>query len=144
MWPIIYIQYNGGEIFMYADPLSKSLADYGNLPTFTDGELILYATVDDGYSVALDDFGFPVGDGYWTGFGSGKCDFVAGTQLDALVAAGYLLENWDFTATVVDESPIVFVPDGFHRLFDVKLVPPNDPTATERTTWGKVKDLYQQ
>jgi hypothetical protein len=149
MFPIKYITYGGGSIFIYADAIGGgSAADYGNLPTFTDGELILQAVINGGYVVALDDFGFPTGDGFWKGSGSGTCDFIGGTQLDALMAAEYYLENWNVIASVVDDGAgitgggTVQVPAGFHRLFDVKITPPNDPTATESTTWGQVKKLY--
>ncbi len=141
---VLNISYNGGEVHIYKDSLvGGTLADYANPATFTDGELILHATVDDGWTALLFDFDT---DFIFTGSGSGSCDFIGGTQLGDLVSAEYYLEDWGFLGTPVsDPNPGqgFVVPAGYDRIFDVKLTPPNDPTPAEPTTWGTIKDLYR-
>jgi len=145
--PIAYLKqltYDNGEIHIYADPLAGgTAADYGNEATFMDGELILHAVLDDGFLVNLFDLP-PNTDGNYTGYADGACDFDAGSQYDALITAEYLLDNWPVHATVADPNsgPGITVPDGYHRLFDVKITPPNDPTDNTSTTWGQIKLLY--
>ena len=136
--------YTGGTLSIYADAIvGGTAADYAAPTTFCDGELILMASVDDGFAANLFDFD---GNSLFSGSGAGFVDFMAGTQLDALMAAEYYLEDWGFFATpLADENsgPGVTVPDGYTRVFDVKLTPPNDPTPRENNTWGQVKGLYR-
>jgi len=136
--------YDNGEIHIFADPIvGGTAADYGDLPTFMDGEMILHATVDDGWAANLYDLDM---DGDFTmGDNAGTCDFDGGTQLDALIAAEYYLDDWGFFGSpyVDPEPPFTTVPPGFHRIFNTKLTPPNDPSPAEPSTWGRVKDLYR-
>jgi len=142
---ILILTYDNAEIHIFADPIvGGTAADYADYTTFMDGELILNAIVDNGLTVNLFDFP-PNQDGNFAGFASGACDFIGGTQLDALIAAESLLENWGVYGTVADpdSGPGIEVPDGFHRLFDVKITPPNDPSSSESSTWGGVKSLFR-
>jgi hypothetical protein len=140
------LTFNGGVVNIYADAMgmpSFTDADYGDLSTFTDGELILVANVDDGWPALLWDFD---NDGRFTaGSNGGTCDFVAGTRLGDLVAGEYYLDDWGFFGSpyVDPDPPWTTVPDGFHRIFNVKITAPNDPTPTELSTWGQVKTLYR-
>ncbi len=136
------LAFNGGEIHIYADPLvGGTPADYANRPTFMDGELILRALVDPGWTMVLFDFD---GDGAFAGSGSGSCDFIGGTRLGDLSAAEYYLNDWNFLATpVADPTPALPVPQGYHRVFDCKLTPPNDPTPNAQGTWGELKNLFR-
>jgi hypothetical protein len=141
------IKFNNGVIHIFEDPLmGGTMADYANRPTFVDGTEILTANVQDMFTVLLFDFD---GDGFYTGTASGACDFVGGTRVDELVAAEYYLEDWGFFSTIADDGAgipqggVVDAPEGYDRLFTVKLTPPNDPTAIDTSTWGKVKSLYQ-
>jgi hypothetical protein len=140
---VLNLGYNGGEVRIYKDPLAGgTLADYADPSTFTDGELILHATVQDGWTALLFDFDT---DFIFTGSGSGFCDFIGGSQLGDLVVGEYYLEDWGLHGTpVADPNPDqgITVPTGYDRVFDVKLTPPNDPTATDPASWGEIKRLY--
>ncbi len=141
-FPMKSLTYNGGEIHIYADPIATgTAADYADLTTFMDGELILVAAVDPNWSLMLSDSD---ADGSFSGTGSGTCDFVAGTQLGALAAAEYYLADWMLYGSPVSDpnSYGIDVPAGFHRLFDVKIATTFDPTGSEPGTWGGVKNLY--
>lgn len=135
------VVFDGGTIHIWADAVTA--ADYASPGTFVDGELILIASVDDGWTMMLADP--PISDGVFTGAGSGTCDFNGGTQLDALIAAEYFLDDWNFLGLdISDENlPATPVPDGYDRLFKTKLTPPNDPTNSAESTWGTVKKLYR-
>lgn len=138
------VAHTGGQLYIYADAIAGgTAADYGSPGTFTDGELILSALVDEGFQASLFDFD---GDDLYSGFGSGSCDFTGGTQIDALVAANSWLEDWGLYATIADpdSGPGVVVPAGFDRLFDLKITPPNDPTPRASSSWGKLKSLYRR
>ncbi len=142
-FPMKTIVYEGGELEIWADPVAGGTpADYGAVGTFTDGEQILTAHVDDGWTLPMNDID---GNGAFTGTGSGTCDFYGGTQLGALMDAEYYFVDWPFTAPPVADPnpPFTTVPPGFERLFAVKLVPPNDPSPTEPATWGQVKGLFR-
>lgn len=134
--------FNGGVLRIYEDAKATgTAADYANLATFTDGTLILQASVDDGWSYMLID-GPTIRDGIFVGSGSGRCDFNGGSRLGELVAGEYYLDDWSFLGTPVSD-PNPTVPAGFHRVFDVKIVAPNDPTPTEPQSWGQVKGSYR-
>jgi hypothetical protein len=142
------IVFNGGVISIYADDRNAvgfTLHDYANLITFVDGELVLVANVDNGWQMNLSDPGFPP-DGLFNGTSLGTCDFVGGSQLDALQTAEYYLDDWFFSGiTIADPNPAqgVTVPGGFDRVFDAKIIPVNDPSATNTSTWGKLKEIYR-
>ncbi len=134
--------FNGGILRIYADAKAGgTAADFLNPSTFTDGSLILVASVDNGFSSILTD-GPTIRDGIFVGSGSGTCDFNDGSRLGDLVAAEYYLTNWFFGGTPISD-PNPTVPAGFHRVFDLKLVSPNDPTSIEPNTWGGIKRLYE-
>ena len=142
---IMNIVYGGGEVQIFKDPIvGGTAADWSSLGSFVDGEMILHASVDPNWTLLLFDFDL---DMYFTGSGSGSCDFDGGSQLGDIIDAEYYLNDWGFFGTpVADENPNppgVWVPDGFERVFGVKLIPPNDPTPDEPSTWGQVKGLYR-
>lgn len=141
---VLNLGYNSGEIRIYKDALAGgTLADYASPSTFVDGELILHATVQEGWTALLFDFDT---DFIFTGSGSGACDFIGGSQLGDLVTNEYYLEDWGYLGTpVADPNPGqgLMVPDGYDRVFDVKLTPPNDPTSSDPASWGEIKSLYR-
>ena len=137
------IDYNGGEIHIFADPIAGGTpADYAVPATFMDGDLILQATVDDGWEAVLYDFD---SDLIFSGSGGGTCDFIGGSRLGDLAAAEYYLNDWGFFGTPVADPnpPYLTVPDGYHRVFDVKIATTHDPTPSEDSSWGQVKNLYR-
>ncbi|MHB8078025.1 MAG: hypothetical protein ACYDIE_02045 [Candidatus Krumholzibacteriia bacterium] len=134
--------YAGGIVRIYQDAKAGGThADFAAPGTFSDGTLILTAAVDDGFASLLTD-GPIVHDGIFVGSGSGTCDFNGGSRLDELVSAEYYLNDW-FLGGVPISDPSPTVPAGFQRLFNVKLVSPNDPTSAEPGTWSGVKALYR-
>ena len=141
-FPMISITYDGGELHIYADPIvGGTAADYAAPGTFTDGELILAATVDPGWIANINDIDL---NGSFNGSGAGSCDFYGGTQLDALMTAEYYFTDWNFMGTPVADPnpPYTSVPAGYHRIFDIKLTPPNDPSSATSTTWGGLKAMF--
>ena len=144
-FPRISESFNGGAIYIYEDSKATgTAADYAFPATFVDGSMILMAVVDDGWSMMLID-GTATPPGVYTGSGSGTCDFTGGSRLGELIAAEYYLQDWFFAGLDIsdDNPPSTPVPANFDRSFKTKLVPPNDPTPSEDSTWGQVKKLYQ-
>jgi hypothetical protein len=141
-FPMKAFSFDYGEIHIFADPIvGGTAADNADPTTFMDGELILLATVDPAWAMNLNDID---GDGAFVGSGAGSCDFVGGTQLDALAAAEYYLDDWQFYGSPVsDPSAGTIVPPNFHRLFDVKIATTHDPTPAVESSWGRVKNLYR-
>lgn len=134
--------FTGGTIQIYEDAKAGGThADYATPATFTDGALILTAAVDPGYSALLTD-GPVIHDGIFVGSGIGTCDFNGGSRLADLVSAEYYLDDWTFAGTPISD-PNPTVPNGFQRLWNVKIVAVNDPTPIDRSTWSGVKTLYQ-
>jgi hypothetical protein len=139
------LTYDGGVISIYSDDMGAggfTAADYGDLSSFSDGDLILVANVDAGWPAILWDFD---GDGFFTaGSNGGTADFVGGSMLADLIAAEYYLDDWGFFGSpYADGDPEwIVIPDGFHRIFNVKVTAPNDPTPNQSSTWGQVKALY--
>lgn len=132
---------NGGTIEIFTD--NATAADWANPATFVDGDMILSATLQDGFVLNMLDTNL---DDLYQGFGTGMCDMVGGSRLGELVAAEYELNDWIVNALNVADpgsGPGVTVPDGFDRVFDLKLVPPNDPTGTETSTFGSIKSLFR-
>ena len=133
--------FNGGNIAIYADALAGGTAgDYLVPATFTDGTMLLSATVDDGWEMHLDNpFGL-----YYSGAGIGSCDMVGGTAYQELVNMDYTLNDWTFAGTGISEAyfPFITVPDGYQHVFGVKIIFPYDPTANEDMDWGQVKALF--
>lgn len=143
-FPQKQIVYNGGLLRMFADAkVGGTAASYAVPATFTDGELVLVASVDPIWTLLLSDL--PPTDGRFTGSGSGKCDFYDGTQLDAFIAAEYYFNDWNFLGVPVADPnpPFTTVPAGFQRRFDIKLTPPNDPSPVFDRTWGGVKAIFR-
>lgn len=139
------LTFAGGMLRIYADAIvGGTAADFAAPGTFTDGEPILFAGVKDNWTLNLMD-GSITPDGVYTGSGAGFCDFIGGTQLDAITVAEYYLDDWNFLGLDIsdDNPPATPVPAGYDRSFKVKLTPPNDPTPTVETTWGKIKELYR-
>ena len=135
------LTFAGGMLRIYADAIvGGTAADFAAPGTFTDGELILAATVHDGWRMQLaDPFGMT-----FAGSGVGFCDFYGGSNLADLIEYGGqpFLENWTFAGTgISDPSFFVTVPDGYDRIFGVKLVYP-EPVPTTGSSWGGVKALF--
>lgn len=133
--------FNGGVIRIYRQMKAGGTpADYAVPATFTDGELILTATVQDGWRMQLSDpFGMT-----FAGSGIGLCDFDGGSSLAELIEFGGqpFLENWTFAGTgISDPSFFVTVPDGYDRIFGIKLVYP-EPVPAGESSWGGVKALF--
>ncbi len=136
--------HGNGRIDIFADPVATgTAADFAVPGTFTDGTLILSAAVDPGFQTLMLDFD---SDTLFSGSGhSGPTTFDGGTRLGDLMAAEYYLYNWVLSATIQDHlaAPSVQVPDGYDRLFDIKITTDHDPTPTVGTTWGDVRKLYR-
>lgn len=133
--------FTGGVIRIFRDlKAGGTPADFAVPATFTDGEMILAAMVHDGWKMQLaDPFGMS-----FAGSGVGLCDFFDGIRLADLIEIGGqpYLENWTFAGTgISDPGFFVTVPDGYDRLFGVKLVYP-EPVAVEGATWGELKSLF--
>lgn len=134
--------FTGGIVQIYQDAkVGGTHASFAAPATFVDGTLILTAAVDDGFSALLTD-GPILHDGIFVGSGSGTCDFNGGSRLGELVTAEYYLNDWFFGGVPISD-PNPTVPAGFQRLFNVKIVSPNDPTGLETGTWSAVKGLYR-
>ncbi len=133
----------GGTIGIYEDArVGGTAADFSDPATFTDGTLLLEATVDDGWEMLLND---ALGFGVFSGAGIGTCDMVGGIDLPLLEAMLYPLQDWTFAGTGISEPwpPFITVPPGYDHVFGVKIAFPYNPTANTPATWGQVKDLYR-
>ena len=134
--------FTGGIVRIYQDAKAGGThASFAAPATFVDGTLMLTASVDDGFAALLTD-GPILHDGIFVGSGSGTCDFNGGSRLGELVTAEYYLNDWFFAGVPISD-PNPTVPAGFQRLFNVKIVSPNDPTSAETGTWSGVKGLYR-
>lgn len=134
--------FDGGSIAIFEDAIAGGTAgDYAVPATFTDGLMLLSATVDDGWAMHLDD---PFGFGTYSGAGIGSCDMAGGSAYQTLVNMNYTLDDWVFTGTGISEPwlPFITVPQGYHHVFGVKLIFPYDPTSNEDLSWGAVKSLF--
>ena len=142
--PLLRLYHDAAELSIYAKlRAGGTAADFADPATFTDGELILGGGVQAGCVASLLDFD---GNGGYAGSADGAVDFTTGTQLDALEAAGFHLTSWNLNGTLADPDAgtvPVPVPDGYCRVFDVKLTPPNDPSPVEAASWGRIKSLYE-
>jgi hypothetical protein len=137
------VSYCGGLLRIYRDELAGGTgADYTDPASFTDGERLLSVR-----GLCLQTALFDLdGDLLWLGDGSGTFDFAGGDQLPDLVANGYDTEGWQlFASPVADANPLhgITVPEGFLRVFNIKLTPPNNPQPVSAATWGGVKNLYR-
>ena len=141
---MISLDFGGGQLYIYEDDrVTGTAADYGNLPTFSDGELILVAQIDPNWTAMLYDFDT---DGNFTlGANGGTCQFSGGSRLLDMMDAEYYLAEWGlFGSPFVDPNPpLIEVPAGFQRIFNTKIVAPNDPSPIEHTTWGEVKNMFR-
>jgi len=135
--------FEGGVIRIYQQAkIGGTPADYADVGTFIDGDMILMADVRDGWHMELTD---PMGMGFG-GWGIGACDFVGGTRMDDLleIAGPVYLANWTFSGTgIADGSFFNPIPNGYDRMFGIKLVYPDGPTPGENETWGAVKGLFR-
>lgn len=136
--------FNGGMLRIYGDSIATGTAgDYANTNTFTDGTLLLEYSVAPGWMMHLD-AAIPPPFGWYSGAGVGACDVVGGSQMAALIASEYTLTNWTFAGTGISEPSMFASPaPGYEYIFGVKIVFPYDPTPTEDSTWGTVKNLYR-
>lgn len=136
--------FTGGTIRIYEDAIAGGTAgDYANPGTFVDGNLLLQASVDDGWTMDLNNAFYPAG--WFSGAGIGTCDMTGGSALPELVGLTYPLDNWTFAGTGISEPypPIITVPAGYDYVFGTKIIFPYNATATEPTSWGNVKTLYR-
>lgn len=140
---VLTVSFAGGELTVHADDRTGgTAAAWGDDASFTDGDAILHGTLDDGWTMQLDD---PLGQGIWSGAGFGTFAFDGGSRLAELLGAGYLAGGWAMAGTGISDPrpPFFTVPAGFARVFGVKLVFPFDPTGSAAATWGGVKNLYR-
>jgi len=133
--------FTGGVLSIFEDAIATGTsADYANQASFTDGDMIVQASVDAGWEMHLDN---PIGFGY-SGAGIGTCDINGGSSLGDLQTYGYPLDNWTFAGTAIAEpSSFVNVPNGYNYVFGIKIIFPYDPTPNEDATWSHVKNLYR-
>jgi hypothetical protein len=140
---ILTVAFDGGEMAIYEDAIGGgTAANYGSLATFTDGDMILHAQVDNGWTMNLDD---PLSSGAFSGAGYGTIVFDGGSSLTDLLNDGYTADDWAFAGTGISDPrpPFFTVPAGFDRVFGVKLIFPTDPTPTEAQSWGNIKNMYR-
>lgn len=137
------VTFNGGVLRIYQDAKAGgTAADFANPATFTDGTLLLEGNVADGWVMDLSD---PFGMGGFSGAGSGYLDFVGGaglTEMNNLGGPDYLTK-WTFAGTgISDPTFFVSVPDGYQRIFGIKLFYPG-LVPNDEGSWGEVKNLYR-
>lgn len=136
--------FTGGTISIYEDAIAGGTAgDYANPSTFVDGSLLLQASVDDGWSMDLNNASYPFG--WFSGAGIGTCDMNGGSALSDLIGMNYPLIDWTFAGTGISEPmvPFITVPAGYDYVFGTKIIFPYNPTATEGKSWGEVKTLFR-
>lgn len=133
--------FQGGTIQIFGEPIiGGSAADYANTGTFTDGDMMVQAAVDDGWSMLLDN---PIGFGY-SGAGIGTCDLNGGSSLGDLQSYGFPTDDWTFAGSAIAEpSFFITVPAGYNYVFGVKIIFPYDPTPNADATWSQVKNLFR-
>lgn len=110
-----------------------TVADFGNVATFTDGTKILTGTISGMFALraVIPNMPYNV---------SGSLSFTGGAGFGDLApgcVTGLLLN--DFIAFEGPVSP----PSGFEEAYDAQWICPG-PTGTEEATWGRVKTSYRE
>jgi len=129
----------GGSITVYED-LSKdgprpptASPPNGNVPSlFTDGTAVLVGTIDNLFVTWAPNSPGPA----FRGEIRGGITFTGGTMLAQLISPTWI---WNGTATANFGGS---VPAGYNFLWGGKIDNTCPPTATEATTWGNIKSLY--
>jgi hypothetical protein len=119
--------YGAAQIALYSDARSGgTAASYANLPTFTDGTLILSGNFVDlirnTYLPSLGNF-------------TGQVNFTAGTRLGDLATPNGWPCGGGWSRTISG------IPAGFQENWDGKI--DIAPVAVEPQSWGAVKHLFQ-
>lgn len=132
--PVISVAYAGGTIQVFEDPSKNSLwtpdPPNGTVPgRFVDGTLILAGEFTECIMIYLTTT--------MTGTVEGHVDWTSGSRIDELPVT----VDWLFFGGVTD-NPMQDIPHGYDMTWDPQLLPP-EATATDRTTWGRVRNLYR-
>lgn len=132
--PVRTITYAGGDIQIFEDGAKNSgwtvNPPNGTVPgRFVDGELILAGHFTECAMVYLTTT--------MTGTVQGHVNWTSGSRLGELPA----VDGWLFFGGTTD-NPMHDTPDGYDMGWDPQLLPP-EATASERTTWGKVRGLFR-
>ncbi len=120
--------YSGGTVTLYQDDLTA--ADFGNLPTFTDGTAILVGTI-----TALSRTLFPTGIGSVTG----SVDWSGGTRLDDIAPQDQT--DWGFFSGT--NNGVNQTLPGFDEQWDGKIEPREPIVDDAAMSFGSVKALFQ-
>ncbi len=120
--------YAGGTVTLYQD--ATTVADFANLPTFTDGLAILVGTI-----TTLNRTMFP------TGIGSlaGSVDWTGGSRLNDIAPDDQA--DWAFLSGI--NSGITSALPGFDEMWDGKVEPHEFIVENQISSWGSVKALFQ-
>ena len=131
----------GGEFAIYEDAIGGTPGDWADIATFTDGDMLLHGMVDNGWRMMLDD---PFGWGIYSGSAIGTCDLDGGSAIPLMEIIGYPFADWDFIGTGISDPnpPFITIPDGYDRVFGLKLMYPQGPTGNDDVTWGQLKNIF--
>ncbi len=136
---IFETDYDGGHFRVFEDVTPDF--DFGVNPpngtapsTFIDGVVILEGFMSN-FHVFLSDFGVPPGA---TGTFTADYVFTGGTLYDRVAGCGgALLGNW------TDDANVAPIPEGYTSHTDGKFDLDCDPTSSQESSWGTVKDLFR-
>jgi hypothetical protein len=125
--------YADATFFIYEDPSKNS--NYGTSPpnatspsTFRDGTVILSGTLSELTRLNYN-MGFPEPSVV------GECEFTGGTRFGDLT-----VKSWTYHGGL-SSNPLLGIPFGYRHRWATKMVPA--PTVpVEETTWGALKNLY--
>ena len=120
--------YAGGFLTIYED--AGTVADYGNLATFTDGTPILVGGITTLQKVM---FGLSLGSL------NGYLDWIGGTRLNDIAPQDQ--SNWAVNSGTNNRSSLLL--PGFDEVWTGKVEPPYDIVGPESSTWGGVKALFK-
>lgn len=121
--------YAGGTIAIYED--NGTAADYTNPSTFTDGTVILAGVV-----LSLDRTMFTAN----LGTAAGLVDWLGGTRIGEIAPADRL--SWAFLTGISNRSTVTL--PGYDENWDGKVEPQSPIVANDETSFGALKDAFQQ
>ncbi len=133
--PLIQVEFDGGEIQIFEDSAKNSEwtpnPPNGTVPgRFIDGTLILSGHFTDCRMIYMTTT--------MSGTVQGHVDWTGGSRLGELPVT----VNWLFFGGVTDNPLQEDIPEGYSMAWDPQLLPP-EPTATEASTWGKIRGLFR-
>jgi hypothetical protein len=134
--PILIVTYDDGALEVFEDPAMNAtwLASPPNAvvpANFVDGALILSGAFTSCVLI------FDTASG--VGTIEGRVTFTGGARLGELTVT----EDWYFFGGVTTQQQ-AGIPEGYDMAWDPQLLQPSPPVATQPTTWGSIKNLYQQ